>query len=72
MAKINVAHVVFRDLPGELVNTCLAKRNEETHPGFDSHYFDEGMIVFYWESTSQLLMYPIDTIKSISITLEEE
>lgn len=70
MTKANVAHIVFRAKPVPL--SSILNTEEATHRNFHSHYFDGGMIVFYWENASEILMYPVDTIKSISITTEEE
>ena len=61
MAKVNVAHIIFRE-----------KHKEETVRGYDNAHIEHGVIVFAWAEKEELLMYPIDIIESVSSSKEEE
>ena len=55
---IHVCDITFRDETSENIR------------GFSSGSINEGVIIFTWENSN--LMYPLDTIKSIVTTQEEE
>lgn len=60
MAKVNVAFIAFRN------------GSEEELRGYSTSQFTGGMVLFNWSDKMETVMYPVDTIKSISVLQEDE
>lgn len=60
MKTINVAHIAFRNGPQD---------NEELR-GFIRNQIAEGCVIFTWEK--ETIIFPLDTIKNMTTTVEEE